>query len=359
LNRKSQNAAFIVFFITSILIITPFVSAVTRRTHLINYILANQDQNNRFGTSYEETSYALEILNDCSMLGSVNTESLQSYLQNEIQEKFETSTMDVYNLYYLLKSLDFLISTGDLVNNSLKSIILDYLDGTNQTTGGFSPTNSSNTSGLVSTYFAIKAYNLIDSNQNISNIHKNWTLNCRNSGDGGYGGNASLPSSLISTYYAILILNNLDAINEITNVTDTVSYLTSFYIDQVNDQTNYGGYLIDNDAKFAILSSTYYCIKSLNILSPSELHKGATCSWVYSRQNIKDGGFVDKNDEIDQVYSSIPSSYFAFKTITLLGGNLDVQIWMVEFNWILLVVILLCIGVFIAIAIFFWRRNRL
>lgn len=335
------------------------VAATTRKTYLTRFILASQEENNRFGNSYEETSFALEVLNDCGKLGSVDTESLQSYLQNEIQIKFDGNNMNIYDLYYLLKSLDLIISTGELVNNSLEFIILNFLDGTNQTGGGFSPTNSSSTSGVISTYFAIEAYNIIDSNIIVNEVHENWTLNCRNNGDGGYGGNASLPSSLISTYYAVLVLDNFNAINEIVNVSDTISYLSSFYISEINDQNNYGGYIPDEHAEFALLSSTYYCAKSLNILSSSELNKGETCKWVYSRQNINDGGFVDNGNENEPILSTIPCSYFAFQIITLLGGNLDVQIWMVEFNWIILIIVLACIGVAIAGAILFWRRRRI
>jgi hypothetical protein len=357
LKRKSKKAGLIVIFFTGILIITPMVAAATRKTYLTNYILANQDENNTFGNSYEETSFALEILNDYGLLSSVDTQSLILYLQNEMQKKFTENNMNNYDLYYLLNSLDLLITTGSLVNSSLGFMILNFLDGTNQTGGGFSYTNSSSIPNVISTYFAIQAYNIIDVNVSIGGLHKNWVLNCRNSYDGGYGGNASLPSSLISTYYAISILDALDATNEIEYM--TFIYLSSFFISDINDQNNYGGFIPDEYAEYTLLSSTYYCIKSLTILSATDLIKGITCNWVYSLQNIKDGGFTDRGNEDVQKFSSIPSSYFAFKIITILGGNLNVQIWMVEFNWIILIVILSCIGVVIAVAIYFWRKRRI
>ena len=116
---------------------------------------------------------------------------------------------------------------------------------------------------------------------------------------------------------------------------------------------------IDHEyAESALLSSTYYCITSLTILSSSDLNKGTTCNWAYSHQNIKDGGFVDNGNENEQIDSNIPCTYFAFKIITLLGGNLDAQIWMVEFDWIILIIILSCIGVAIVVVIYFWRKRR-
>ncbi len=358
MNKKSQKLIFIVIFLTGILTLTPMVAAATRRTYLTNYILANQVENNGFGNSPEETLRALEILNDCGILSSLNTQSLQSYFQNQIQNKFEDSNMDVYDLYYLLKSLDLLIS-GEYVNSSLKSKILNFLDGTNQTGGGFSPLNNTGTPNIISTYFAIQAYDIIDNTVIIDDIHKNWTHNCRNGNDGGYGGNASLPSSLTSTHFAISILDTFEATGEIVNVSDTINYLTSFYISEVNDQYNYGGYLPDDDAEFAILSSTYYCINSLNILSPSDLNGGPTCNWVYTLQNIKDGGFADRSSSDILKDSTIPCSYYAFKIITILGGNLNVQIWNVEFNWIVLIIVLSVVGALLIIALFFWRKRRI
>ena len=334
------------------------VAAATRRTYLTNYILAHQVENNGFGDSPEETLRSLEILNDCGILSGMSTQILQSYLQNQIQKKFADNNMDVYDLYYLLKSLDLLIS-GELVNSSLKFVILNFLDGTNQTGGGFSPINNTGTPSIISTYFAIQAYDMIDDTLDINDIHKNWTLNCRNSADGGYGGNASLPSSLTSTHFAISILDALEATNEIVNVSDTINYLTSFYISETSDQYNYGGYLPDDYAKYAILSSTYYCIHSLSILSPTDLNGGPTCNWVYSLQNIKDGGFADRSSSDILKDSTIPCSFFAFKIITILGGNLDVQIWMVEFNWIILIIVLSLVGALIIIALFFWRKRRI
>jgi len=358
LNRKSQKAGLIVIFLTGILIITPMVAAATRKTYLTNYILANQDENNAFGNSYEETSFALEILNDCGKLSSVDTQSLILYLQNEMQKKFSENNMNNYDLYYLLNSLDLLINTGALVNSSLEFMILNFLDGTNQTGGGFSLTNSSSISNVISTYFAIQAYNIIDNSVVINEVHKNWTLLCRNDDDGGYGGNASLSSSLISTYYAISIIDAFSAINEIVNVSDTRSYLSSLYISEINDQNNYGGYNPDEYAQFALLSSTFYCTKSLKLLLSNDINNGATSNWVYSLQNVNDGGFTDGGNDI-QKFSSIPCSYFAFKIITLLGGNLNVQIWMIEFNWIILIIVLSCIGVVIAVAIYFWRKRKI
>ena len=359
MNRKSRKVALVVIFLTTLLTITPLCAAVTRRTFLINYILSTEVEDNGFGNSYEETSHALEVLSDSGTISSLDTETLTSYLQDEIQNKFDDNKMNVYDLYYLLNSLDLLISTGDLVSSSLKNIIIYFLDTTNQTGGGFSPINTTGTPNVISTYYAIKAYNIIDNNKEINEIHKNWTLNCKNDIDGGFGGNSTLSSSLISTYYAISILELFQATGEIVSVSDTIDYLKSFYVSEVNDQDNYGGYLPYNNSNKALLSSSYYCIQSLNILSPEDLHNSPTCNWAYSLQNLKDGGFSDRSVGTEQLYSNIPCSYYAFKIITLLGGNLDVHIWMVEFNWIVLIIILSIIAFSIVIAIYLWRKRRI
>ncbi|MFX1277567.1 MAG: prenyltransferase/squalene oxidase repeat-containing protein [Promethearchaeota archaeon] len=362
MKKKNRVIAFFSLFLVCFLIMTPIVLGATRGTYLLNYVSSQQNGNNGFGDSHESTARALEILDYFNALERVNTSATQQYLRSEIVKMFDNNAINLYDLYYLLKSIDILNSTTTEVSTGLKEKIKLYLEDLNQTGGGFSPTNATESSStMISTYFAIETYSiLLDDAFQVMEIHKTWIKNCRDPITGGYQGNitASIPS-LINTYCAVSIMQRAGAIGELTDIIKTVSYCNSFLVSMEADQTNFGGYLPDLTADNALISSTYYSIQVIYMLSSNAPLKENTINWIYNRQNFLDGGFTDIIYESVQGYSSIASSYFALKSLVLLGASLDIEIWMVEFNYIILIVIFIILAIIIGIAIFLWRRRKL
>jgi hypothetical protein len=110
-----------------------------------------------------------------------------------------------------------------------------------------------------------------------------------------------------------------------------------------------------------LLSSTFFCVKTISLIDASELNVGSTVTWVLARQAFEDGGFAENSEGYKQKVSSLIASYYAFNTLKALNSlsSLTSEIWMVEFNYLILIVVLGSIGLGIAAIVFLWRRRRI
>jgi len=345
--------------------IIPSVLGLTRNTYLISFILDNEIEgtgfsngiNNDGTVSFEATARSIEIMDHYGKSPS-DIENFKEKLTEIIDNMFDSSNVDLYDLYYLtysLKLLDYSFETSLLNRISL------FLDGMLQLNGGFSFSNTSKSVSLISSFYGIQLFELI--NQTVANIssHKNWVLSCYNE-DGGFGGNESLSSTLTSTYYAIRILDEFGELSSLSDTNKTVSYLKSYYFSNSADVNNFGGYMPDEIATLASMSSTYFCIKAISLIYETELTKAETTSWVLDRQNFQDGGFVENTDAYQQKMSSVVTSFYAFETLKILNPRLSMlsqEIWMVQFNFWILGIVLISLGVIIAISILIWKKRRL
>ncbi|MHA1488269.1 MAG: prenyltransferase/squalene oxidase repeat-containing protein [Promethearchaeota archaeon] len=369
---KNKLRIFTIFTLMLIIILTiftPIALAKSRKTYLTDFLLENKIDDEGFANSFEATSYSLEILNYYNIItvegwfGSetnVNASILQKNLENDIKAKLNNNSIDVYDLYHFIKSADILKSS---IDPNLKDKIIDYVKACRIGGGGFSPTNESTSVSVSSTYHAIKIFSLINETITNENSHKNFVLSCRNN-DGGYGGDRSSSSTIVNTYYAVSIINELGNMTDLIKPDLTIDYLNSSYCASESDINNYGGYFPDEQAEHALLSSTYYCVKTISLLNSTKLSfiKEHTIKWVLNRQNFQDGGFVDIGDEYEQKYSSIISSYFAFNTLKILDEDLlllNEEVFMTEFNYWILITIFSAIGIICMIYIFIWRSKKI
>lgn len=366
MRHKYRNLIIVTFLFFLTINAIPNVLGATRQSYLTNFILSNEIVGNGYSNgveggnrvSFEATAYALDILMNYYIFPQ-DIETLQNNLELNIRDMFDSGVVDLYDLYFMLKSLDLLGHTIDAV---LSNRIYKFINDTEQISGGFSFSNSSKSANLASTYYVIQIFTLM--NKPVENIplHKNWVLSCNNS-DGGYGGNQSLTSTYIDTCFAAFILDDdrFGNINDLADVIKTLTYLKSFYVENSADLNNYGGYLPDEIAEYALLSSTYYCVKAIYLIDPTHLNTIPTTSWILKRQNFQDGGFVENTDGSQETESSVISCYFAFETLRILNtlSYLASEIWRVEFNYVILGVVLGSIGLLIAATVFLWRRRRI
>ncbi|MFW9879110.1 MAG: prenyltransferase/squalene oxidase repeat-containing protein [Candidatus Thorarchaeota archaeon] len=342
----------------------PSVLAKTRLSYLTDFVLNNEIEGKGFsniidtGLTYEATASALEILANYG-INPHEIEDLKTFIEDEINEMFNDNLVDLYDLFYLMKSLDIL---NHEIDSLLSNRIYQYLNDTEQAGGGFSFSNTSTSVSLSCTYYVIQLYSLIDKPVVNLTIHKDWILSCNNS-DGGYGGNSSLPSTLMNTYFAILLINDIGNLSDFANINLTLKYLKSFYVNDTIDIENFGGFLPTDIAKYALLPSTYFCVKAISLietfLGTSELNEDSILSWILSRQNFLDGGFVENLEGSEDTSSSMLSSYYAFGVLNILGllSSLNSEIWRVEFNYWILGIVLSSIGIVIGATIFLWRRR--
>jgi len=360
--------------------IIPFALAKQRKTYLTDFLLLCEIKDEGFSNSpieeddisYDATAYAIEILDDYNMLvtrdiwgeveNTVNTTDLMEYLEDKGKDKAEEINIDIYDTYFILNALDILdYETSSSLENSVET----YLDSLDQGGNGFAAISTSKSASITSTYFAMMTYELIDEKIPNESAHKAWIKSCRNS-DGGYGGNTTLSSRILNTFYAISIFYViLD--DDLSGEDGTIEYLDSFYVDDEGDDSNYGGYLPDENAENALLSSTYYCVQGISLIDKGDLeHEDKTLDWILDRQNFKDGGFIDNSDGDEQKESSITDSYFAYQTIILLDGkelpSMEVKVFMLEFiwvDWLILVILLTFLGVAVIYCIIIWRKRRI
>ncbi|GAH41431.1 unnamed protein product, partial [marine sediment metagenome] len=150
-------------------------------------------------------------------------------------------------------------------------------------------------------------------------------------------------------------------VSDLANTTSTLNYLKSFYINDLDNLDNYGGYLPDTFAENSLLSSTYFCVEGIRLIDSNELNKVATVDWVLNHQNFRDGGFSDHDEENDQKLSSIRASYYAFEILKGFGSLdlLNEEIFMVEFSFLILIIVMSITGIIIAAIYLIWRKRRI
>ena len=368
MKNKLRSLTIITLMFTVFLIFIPVVSAKTRQSYLADFLFQNQIGNEKFGNSYKDTSYALEIIDYYDLYEiqglfgpetKVDKSTFIENLETKVQEMFDDGEIDLYDLYYLLSSLNFL-NELETLDSGYRDKIHEYINQTEQISGGYAITNTSTSANLVSTYIVYNIYTLLDEPIFNQTTHLNWILTCNNT-DGGYGGNQTLPSKILTTYCAVYLVSKLTTVDDLDNKTATLNYIFSFYCDDPLDLDNYGGFLPDLIAYNALLSSTYYCIESIELIDDSTLNPTATIDWILDRQNFQDGGFVDDPSEHEEGLSSIPATYHAFKILHNLNAldNLNQDVFMVEFNYIILIIVLSVIGIIAVIIVIIWRKRKL
>lgn len=364
MKHKYRSFLIVIFLLFLTINAIPSVLGKTRKSYLTGFILDCELKNRGFANaidgelSLEATAYALEILDKYS-INPQEVETLQTNLENRVKKMFDDDAVELYNLYFLMKSINILEHS---IDSALSNRIYKFLNDTEQITGGFSFSNTSNSANIASTYYVIQLYSLI--NETIENIslHKSWVLSCNNT-DGGYGGDPSSVSTYINTCFAVFILDDerFGDIYDLADFNNTLIYLQSFYVGNSADLDNYGGYLPDGLAEYALLSSTYLCVKAIALMDYSQLNAENTIDWTLSRQNYKDGGFAENTDGYQEIDSSVISCFYAFETLRIFNSlsKLNVEIWMVEFNYWILTIVLGSIGFGIALIVFLWKRRRI
>jgi hypothetical protein len=351
------------FFILNII---PSVLGKIRSVYLTDYIYNNEIKGQGFENgigevnevSFEATAYALEIL-DRFGRNPHDVTDLQTNLEEKITDMFSNDTVNLYELYFLLRSL-FILQTDYLIEGGLKDRIFQYLNGTEQIGGGFSFLNTTMSPSLSSTFFVVQIHSMLAPAITLQNItlHRDWIL-LNNNTDGGYGNSTS---TLLTTYYAVSLLKELTSIDDLVNKSHTLSYLLSFYVNNPSDVSNVGGYLPDLTSKSPLLSSTYYCVTAISYIDKSSLNPDQTTKWILSRQYFQDGGFSDITGGSNQLSSSVIGSYYAYRALTIFDPSLrklGVDIWMVEFNYWILIILMGSIGLLSVIGVVIWRRRRI
>ncbi len=370
LKNKHRNLSLgLILIITLLSSITPIALAKTRQNHLVEFLYDKQNADGTFGITYQDTAYAIEIIDYFGAYSlevlfeatkSVDIETLTTFLIDQLQTMFDDENIDLYKLLPYLDTLNRLESLETSLDSSLHNNIYRYLNETTQIGGGFGLTNISTTADMVSTFFVYNIYTILKETVVNQTVHKAWVLSCNNT-DGGYGGDKLIPSTIITTYFAVYLVDALGDVNDLVNKTKTLEYFKSFYIDDPDNTANYGGYVPEILADIALLSSTYYSVNGIALIDESELNVVATVKWVLNHQNFLDGGFGDWVEGNDQRRSSVSASYYAFNLLETFDSLslLNEDIFQIELDYLMIIIIPSVIAVIIGIIYFFIRRRRI
>lgn len=338
---------------------SPLASAKLRKSYLTDFITSNKISKNGGFTnsvdgekiSYEATFYSLEILSQYNLIPQqINSSGLSSFLQNNLTHLYESEELTLYNIAYILDSLEIL--ENELESNLTKQIE-SYLNQTEISTGGFASINTSNSANIISTYFAFRNYQLLGRDIPNKTSHLNWILSCYNPNNDGFGGDPSLPSTLVNTYYAILSIELVNNTIDLPDRSGTLSYIESFY-------SSLGGFLPDLSASKPLISSTFYAIRSIIMLDSDNYDKNSIIDWVLDKQNLIDGGFSESSTNQEKS-SSVINSYFAFNILLTLNAlsYLNEDVGIVQFNWVILLYIVIGISIVIGLGFFIWKKKKL
>lgn len=370
------NKIFIILFLLSLIsvslgaLFSP-VTARSRRTHLTDFILNNRIENKGYSNSILEehyvseqsTYYALKMLEDLDLLETqedldILATTLAQNVQTELDEYDDNSLI---TLYYLLHSLSVLDSLDEISTDN-KNEIINWINLSIHENGGFKNFNSSLPT-VFNTYFSVKVLYLLSS-ENIfdSQNHTEWIISCNNS-DGGFGGNSTLNSSIISTYYAVLGVNNLTDISDLSLQNESIiQYIMESYNSDIADSLNYGGFSQTDSPTKSLISTTFYCVSTVNLLDSNQLDSETILQWILKSQNPIDGGFSESKSDGSTSYSSMITTYYAFNIIKYLDPDffsLNEDVWDVEFNWVILIILILIIIAAPTIVIFIiWRKRK-
>ncbi len=365
MKHKYRNLFIVILTFFLAITTIPSVLGKTRGSYLTSFLLNNEIIGEGFSNaifesepavSFEATSYALDILDNYGIKPH-DIETLTSKLEDDINEFFSSADFNLYDLFFLMNSLKVL---DTVIDSSIVDKVSEYLNITEQATGGFSNSNNTKIVSMASTYYSFRLFSIIEKPIENTTIHKNWVLSCYNN-DGGYGSNQSLSSTLVDTCFAVYILEELGEIGALNSEIYTIGYLHSFFVMDTDDPSNLGGYLPNENAQYALLSSTYLCVKAISIIDDTKIFKGYIRNWVLAHQNFRDGGFVENTEGSQETTSSVLTSYYAFETLRILDSlsSLHSEIWTVQFNYWILIIVLGSIGLVIVAAVFLYKRTRL
>jgi prenyltransferase beta subunit len=385
--RKRTFYIITIISLFAITMIAPSVLGAKRSELLVDFVLDCQDEQNKaFGdnpSNNENPSaiatmasvYILNTLEEYDNLDSNTKTSLLSWILDELD--IAILSEDLITISYLLEAIDVIGTPSDELSESeiddLKNLLLKLKD-THGESIGYGISEDDNTT-LFGTYFAVKCYSHLDLILNegdplydIGVNIINYVDSCYNETVGGYKTNTSddyTTISLINTYYATNIVDMLGLRSSIAEIVDNISiYIESFYVDNINMKSHYGGYSLypEDEVPFSTFLASYYALQSLKAIKPATLPSDATIEWILNHQNPEDGGFIENNELSGDIISSALTSYYAVKIFSLGGdnmvrNNLYKEAWGFDILWPLIILVVILIIALVIAGIVYYRNK--
>jgi len=177
--------------------------------------------------------------------------------------------------------------------------------------GGFESFEGESVSNLEYTFLGVDLLKLFNGLNEINKLACIEYITGRNLIDGGYEPEANMFISYIdSTYFAVKSLNLLDADSWIQ--TDTPEWVGGRQNHNSQDGENYGGFEWKENFNTSFMEATYYGIQlTIELNSFYTINPLTARDWILSQENF-DGGF---GPTASISFSTIKDTYYAQKTL--------------------------------------------
>lgn len=357
----------------------PTALAVTRSSAVVDFVKSTQTSGSVYTATYAETggsdsltarvdtshlaAHILVDLFDQTLEGDDNFKNwiLNQQLTNGSFWNIEGGTVSVYASYHAVQAMDVideitavaseLTTFLDLCKVTVSATKLGWA---NQPSG---PVSLISTAQALETYYTYQG-NLSQFTTSVKDQVAAFTLACQNV-DGGFGDNETSPSSLEATHAALQILSRLVTPSGSDQL--IYDYVMAFKATNANYTGRVGGFT-DGTNPYPSLSQTYHASKILEFLGNTTDSDGYTQAWILNRQNLADGGFVDRCETDLDLKSNIFSTFYALEALQVYDDDLSGlkgAEWDLEFDWVPLVIIIVVLACGIALIVVVWRRRRI
>ncbi|MHA1612285.1 MAG: prenyltransferase/squalene oxidase repeat-containing protein [Promethearchaeota archaeon] len=383
MKRHSNKIILISVILTfSLLLSAQYAAAATRKELLEEFCLNNQHSSGAFldtptgvgdddNTLSEFTTYAnlfilaqidseLEKLDDPGLI--------RSFLRDKYILFSDVGIGDIPQVYYayfggLIVGVNY---TEELKQDASRELYALQ----NQTNSGFGSVDNPIPT-IAETYYAIKLLKEFGTlNETDTTAIGDFVFSCWDDTSSTFASSQEGNPSLVDAYFAILTLIELDLFDSLnaSKKEAVIEYVEDFYFNDTTYANHLGGYGIQSGIIQSSLLYTYYATQILELLDV-ELHQ-ETLTWVLTRQNPNDFGFIDSSPDLSDAHSSAKLSYYATKIILSFDENafgdartslMNEELWQLETNpWVVTGIVLGCIFAVAGIIFGVWKyKNRI
>lgn len=361
----------------ALILLTPMVLALTRRTHLENFI----DSAKTPSGGYQTTALPNNITAGTPDLESTTYAISMSFVFGKSNEDFiDTTNWIIDNMKTAGNGFRLFLSdtTATMAGMFYASMALNatsklslgdgprlWIEARRNTTSGGFDTQEGGITTTLATYYALESLYQLNNYSTILAYRNNiqgYFLACYNSVDGGFADIIGQASTLESTWAAVAGLYRLKQFTGYSlptaDITKTLQYVSQFYFSTESDTFNYGGY---GTSARATVRDTFYAQMTYFLLGSINPNKDAVEDYLLSCQNIVDGGFAEKTQNSNYGTSSMVTTFFAFEALETFDNKLEmlnVEVWFLPFDYVSLIVIIAIVIVVLAFAVHYYRKRH-
>lgn len=376
MGHKRQSGLFLLILMVGMWICTPAVLAITKAEALKNFtedcrtseaVFAPTTAGENGIASVQASHYGADILINYFKQDLGNETEFENWiLDQQLTDggfrNVEGGEISVFASFHAVRALVLVDKQGRIQNK-----LITFLDSCIKDANGWAnkPTGEKS---LVTTYLALDCYNsylgnltYVRDTLGMTESIIAYTLSCYDGATGGFKAAVGATVSLEATFSALEILETLNATERFENGAKTLAFVDSLKSSDENYPERYGGFHEMGESE-STLVATYHASLVKHILDNSTDPNSLTRSWITSRQNRADGGFIEPASVETDLESSLISSFYAVRALVVYNPDLSLlkgTDWTVEFDWVPLIILIIVVAAIIVVIVWVWKRRSL